>query len=406
MEREISIILKVKGAEAAKKAVQDVFNQQTVTLVKGFNQATKQTGDNMQRVSKTSKQAGTSMMSFTKVLGRSMAALYLYNRAWNVFGTQFEEGMQLQRATDQFAMNVGNVNKMLPELRSATQGVVADFDLLKTASKAFQMGLKPGQMASVFKMGTVAAQKLGLSATDSINTITNAITKQDEGALNTLGIVTKVNQAYKTQAALIAKSGGVMSNAMSIQLRQSLVMKELQSRFGGANQVQADGLQVLERFKASWKNFRATLGQTIGIALIPLARVLTTVLDVTTRLLDKMNDIGGFQKFIQLSATLAGIWGGMKFINGARTLFNLFGLFSGSGKGIGGLSRSAKFFRPLLGLFSGLTTKIRTLTVALAFIAPKLAAFITSIPGIGTAVLVATVPEAERVRHRARGEAG
>lgn len=390
MEREISIILKVKGAEAAKKAVENVFNQQTTTLVKGFNQATQKTGTNMQRVSRTSKQASTSMNTFTKTLGRGMAALYLYNRAWNVFGTQFEEGMQLQRASDQFALNVGNVNKMLPELRSATRGVVADFDLLKTAGRAFQQGLKPEQMSGAFKMGTIAAQRLGLSATDAINTITNAITKQDEGALNTLGIVTNVNQAYKTQAALIAKSGGVMSKAMSIQLRQSLILKELQKRFGGTNEVQADGLQVLERFRASWKNFRAELGQTIGIALIPLARALTAVLDTTTRLLDKMNDTGGFQKFVQLAATLAGIWGTMKFITGARTLLTLFGVI-GQGKVSKGIASVGAAASKVSGIFSILGKNVSKFVLALSFIAPRVASVLSSIPGWGTAIAAATI---------------
>ena len=129
MEREISIILKVKGAKAAKKAVQDVFDGQTKTLVEGFNKATKKTGDNMHRVDKTSKSAGRSMDSFTRVLGRGMAALYLYNRAWATFGRNFEMGLQLERASDQFERHVGNITKMLPELRTATRGVIADFDL-------------------------------------------------------------------------------------------------------------------------------------------------------------------------------------------------------------------------------------------------------------------------------------
>lgn len=327
MEREISIILKVKGAEAAKKAVESVFNNDIIGKATKFTVQAQKAGTATERVGRKAKVASTSMQSFTKTLGRSMAALYLYNRAWNVFGTQFQEGMELQRASDQFGMNVGNVSKMLPELRAATRGVVADFDLLKTASRAFQQGLKPEQMAGAFKMGTIAAQRLGLSATDAIQTITNAITKQDEGALNTLGIIFKVDQAYKTQAALIAKSGGVMSNAMGIQLRQSLILKELRNRFGGVNEVQNDGLAVLERFKASWKNFRAILGQTIGIALIPLAKALTGVLDTMTALLERMNKTDGFKRFIQLSATLAGIWAGAKFITGAKTLMNLFGMF-------------------------------------------------------------------------------
>lgn len=345
MEREISIILKVKGAATAKKAVEDVFNNATLNSVTKFTVQTKKAGDATERLGRKTKQTDTSMKSFTKTLGRGMAALYLYNRAWNTFGAQFESGLNLQRASEQFEMNVGSVNKMLPELQTATRGIVADFDLLKTASRAFQQGLKPGQMASAFKMGTIAAQRLGLSATESINTITQALTRQDEGALNTLGIITNVNLAYRTQAALIAKNGGVMSKAMGVQLRQSLIMKELQARFGGVNQVQDDGLAVLERFRASWKNFRAEIGKSIGIALVPLTRTLTGLLDVVTGLLKRMNDTSGFKTFVQLSATLAGIWGGVKIVTAIKGMTTLLGM-----------TGSSKLLKSILSLSDGLGT--------------------------------------------------
>ena len=373
MEREISIILKVKGAEAAKKAIESVFNNSAIGKVTKFTVETQKAGVATQNLGRKARVAGTHVDSFSKSLGKGMAKLYLYNRAWSMFGTQFQEGLQLQRASDQFSLNVGNVSKMLPELRAATRGVVSDFDLLKTAGKAFQLGIKPERMAQTFKMGTVAAQKLGLEASDAINTITNAITKQDEGALNTLGIVTNVNQAYKTQAALIAKNGGVMSNAMSIQLRQSLIMAELNKRFGGANKVQEDGLLILERFKASWKNFRSEIGQTLGIAIIPLTRALTVVLDTVTRILDKLNDNGGFQKFVQLSATLVGIWAGAKFVGSVTNLMRLFGFLKAKetstgltvlGSNLGKLGLKARAIQLLK---SSLTGLIKTLGLVLSF---------------------------------------
>lgn len=350
MEREISIILKIRGAAAAKKAVQDVFNQQTVTLVKGFNQQTKKSGDNLTRLGKASKKTGSSMKSFTKVLGRGMAALYLYNRAWNVFGQNFESGMKLERAGMQFEMNIGKVSDMLPVLRAATRGIVADFELLNTANRAFQQGLKPSVMGKAFKMATVAAQRLGLSATDAIKTMTNAITKQDGSALDTLGIILKVNQAYKTQAAMIVKTGGVMSSAMSIQLRQSLIMKELEKRFGGMNKVQDDGLSILERLRASWGNFRAEIGVTMGSALKPVIQLLTTFLDVTTRVLSKLNKTSGFQTFVRVLGTLGVALGGLKLLKSLKSVMSLFGLVSSSKTSVG-IVRSLMSLRSLGALF-------------------------------------------------------
>lgn len=388
MEREISIILKVKGTEAAKKAVQDVFDQKTATLVKTFNDQTKKAGDNLERAGRKAKGASQGVNSFTKTLGRSLSVLYLYQRAWSTFGAQFEEGLQLQRASTQFERHVGNVTKMLPELRTATKGVVSDFDLLKTAQRAFQQGIKPQNIATAFKLGTSAAQKLGLSTTEAINVITNAMTKQDEGALNTLGIITKVNQGYQTQTALIAKNGGVMSKAMGIQIRQSLIMKELQSRFGGVNQAQEDGLMSLERLRASWKNFRAVLGETLGHALLPLTRALTGVLELVTRLLEKLNKTEGFKRFVQIAGVLAVTWGSMKFISGAKTLINILGMLGGikGGKAVKAISLVNTKVGTLGATIWRFLPGLRSFVGALSLSSPALARGLSLIPGWGTAI--------------------
>jgi len=388
MEREISIILKVKGTEAAKKAVQEVFDQKTATLVKTFNDQTKKAGDNLERAGRKAKGASQGVTSFTKTLGRSLSVLYLYQRAWSTFGSQFDEGLQLQRASTQFERHVGNVTKMLPELRTATKGVVSDFDLLKTAQRAFQQGIKPQNIATAFKLGTSAAQKLGMSATEAISVVTNAMTKQDEGALNTLGIVTKVNQGYQTQTALIAKNGGVMSKAMGIQIRQSLIMRELQNRFGGVNKAQEDGLMSLERLRASWKNFRAVLGETLGHALLPLTRALTGVLELVTRLLEKLNKTEGFKRFVQLAGVLAVTWGSMKFINGAKTLINLLGMFGGirGGKAAKALSLVNTKVGTLGATVLRFLPGLRNFIGALELSSPALARGLSLIPGWGTAI--------------------
>lgn len=412
MEREISIILKVKGTEAAKKAVQDVFDQKTATLVKTFNDQTKKAGDNLERAGRKAKGASQGVTSFTKTLGRSLSVLYLYQRAWSTFGSQFDEGLQLQRASTQFERHVGNVTRMLPELRTATKGVVSDFDLLKTAQRAFQQGIKPQNIATAFKLGTSAAQKLGMSATEAISVVTNAMTKQDEGALNTLGIVTKVNQAYQTQTALIAKNGGVMSKAMGIQIRQSLIMRELQNRFGGVNKAQEDGLMSLERLRASWKNFRATLGETLGHALLPLTRALTGVLELVTRLLEKLNKTEGFKRFVQLAGTLAGIWAGAKFIGSVRSLMSLFGIMGsgGASRGLMRVAHNTGFLSKAFGtknflkgskVFSAINKNVgklgatiwrflpglRSFVGALSLSSPALARGLSLIPGWGTAIV-------------------
>lgn len=328
MNREIGIIIRVKEAAAAKDQIKKIVDNQILEHIKKLNLTLKDTGKEFEETGRKASKASTGMDSFFRTAAKGAGIMYTLRRAMGFAMTAFEQGAGLERAGVQFENSIGKINNVLPELRAATRGTVEDMKLLQTANRAVMEGLDPKRLAGMYRMATVASRKLGLETEQSIQTISNAVVRQDESALTTLGTILKTNIGLKIQNALIAKNGGVMSGALAVQIRQSVIMDELNKRFGGFNDLQEDSVEIMEKFRASVSNLRMSIGNSLGSALAPLLKVLTSLAQGAADFLNAVKDNAGFKLFIQYSATLMGIFSAGKLLGGLRTAIKLIGGFT------------------------------------------------------------------------------
>lgn len=335
MQREIGIIIRVKEAAIAKQQIKQIVDKQILDHLKRFNFQLQETGDSVGRLGNKSAQAAGGLDKFFKTAMKGAGVLYTLKRGLGLAMTSFEEGAGLERAAVQFETSIGRINEVLPSLRAATRGTVDDMKLLSTANRAVMEGLKPKELTRLYQMATVASRKLGLDSEQSIQTITNAVTRQDESALTTLGTILKMNIGLKVQNALIAKNGGVMSGAMAIQIRQAVIMGELNRKFGGFNELQEDSMEILQKFRASVGNLKMAIGQALGSALAPMLKALTMAADAAAQFLMTIKDSTAFKTFIQYSASLALIFSAKGLIRGIIMATEHLGMF------IGGLKLAA-----------------------------------------------------------------
>jgi hypothetical protein len=290
MQREIGIIIRVKDAAKAKEEIKSIVDNKLLGNVKVAETGFKKLGD---EVKSTGQKAVTTRDKFDTLFGslaKGGATLYALRRGFNAAFGSFEAGAGLERAAVQFESSIGKINDFLPQLRSATRGTVNDMKLLETANRSVIEGLDPRSLTKMYQMATVASRKLGLESEQAIQTISNAIVRQDESALTTLGTILKTNVGLRVQNALIAKNGGVMSGAAAIAIRQSVIMAELNKRFGGFNQLQEDSVELIQKFRTSMTNLRLALGPIIGIVLAPLLKIITRVADSVTNMLSLLKD--------------------------------------------------------------------------------------------------------------------
>jgi hypothetical protein len=304
LQRQISIVLKVKGAEEAKKAIQDLVPKGVPEQVKKYGKEVDKVAKNKEMVTKNSKQAAVGIKDFTGKIFASIAVISLFNRGLNTVIQNFERGAAFERASVVFENTVGNIQKMLPELRAATRGTVEDLKLIQTANRAVTEGLDPNKLRGVYQMATVASRRLGLSLTDTIQTISNAINRHDESAMTSLGIIMKNNEAYQVLQSQIGAMGGPINSALKIQARHNFVMAQLAGKYGDFNSVQADSMELLEQVRSGMLNLTRQGAQLTIVAFKPLISMFRTTITLGEHLVKTLSE-GNFRPVLQSFALIA-----------------------------------------------------------------------------------------------------
>lgn len=350
MQREIGIIIRVKDAAKAKEEIKGIVDNKLLGNVKAATDNFKKMGDEVKTAGDKARQTKGEFDSFFSKLTKGAGALYAIRRGFSAAFTSFEAGAGLERASVQFESSIGNINTMLPQLRSATRGTVEDMKLLQTANRAVMEGLNPKNLTSMYRMATVASRKLGLESEQAIQTISNAIVRQDESALATLGTILKTNVGLRVQNALIAKNGGVMAGAAAIAIRQSVIMAELNKRFGGFNKLQEDSVEIIQQFRAAMTNLRMALGPVIGIVLAPLLKVITAIANSMASVLGMLKDNKTFRNIAGSIGLVIGAIASVKSVALISKMIGKIGLFTIGIKGMAVAIASVAAFKFLADL--------------------------------------------------------
>lgn len=342
MQREIGIIIRVKDAAKAKAEINGIVDNKLLGNVKAATNNFNQMGKEVESSGQKARRAKDDFSSFFKNLTKGAASLHIIKRGLNMAFGSFEAGAGLERASVQFESSIGKINTMLPQLRAATRGTVEDMKLLQTANRAVIEGLDPRNLTKMYQMATVASRKLGLESEQSIQTISNAIIRQDESALTTLGTILKTNVGLKVQNAIMSKNAGVMSGAAAIAIRQSVIMAELNKRFSGFNTLQEDSVEIIQQFRAAMSNLRMSIGPVLGQFMAPLLKLAGSLANTLSDALRVLKDSPAFQTAARNIGVVLGVFTAAKVISGIMAVTKALGLFSLGIKGLaimaGGLS--------------------------------------------------------------------
>jgi len=327
-DHTISIVLKVKNAAQAKKEIDSVISNTTLGKVKGYNAETKKTDETQKKVAKSARKARSGIKQFTGTIFSSLAVMALFNRALRGSINLFDEAAGFERVGNAFEQTVGKMNQYLPELRRSTRGVVDDMNLLKVSTRAVTEGLGKDKLSSVFKQATVASRKLGLSTKDTIATITKAITRHDESAMTTLGIIIKNNKAYQMMQKAIGAIKGPANAAVKIQMRHSFIMSQLTEKYGTFNSLQRDSLEILNQSRTAWSNFKISAGKIMISVLQPLIEGFTGLVNSSSGFFAMVQNNKGMSKFVSSLGSVSVIVAGIATTLGAIKLASSAGLFS------------------------------------------------------------------------------
>jgi len=324
MASEVNIIISVKDLATAeinkiKKSLKSL-NSATKENADETSKNERKSADETEKAEKKKQTAlGNSEKAF-KSLGNSMKFLYAGSLSGGILGSvasigafKFAEmGAQSDELRISFEKTFGRgAGSLLDNVRTSVKGIVDDTTLMRNAIQANIAGIKDvSLLPQLFKMGAVASQRLGIDASEGIELARKAVVEFNEGAMEQLGIINKLDPAYKTQLAIIEKTTKGLGAYMSIAQKVAYVQDQMAKRFGNT-EVIMDNMQAFKYLTSSLINFRNNLMYIVGDALAPFLRNIAEVTTELVKFMHQIRETGPFKEgaltIIRFTVALGGM---------------------------------------------------------------------------------------------------
>ncbi len=260
---ELTVLINAEGTQAVINALRDVENAQ----VKVQN-TTKQAGD-IARKSGAGWQSSLSVMSgFGKqfiatgaeiaTAASPMIALLGAVKVAADF-TKAGAGMnRLEESSSALANSMGaNMTEIMRSLRETSLGMVSDYDLMSSASRAMMLGISADadQMSQLLEVAALRGRAMGLSTTQAFNDIVTGIGRTSPLILDNLGIVMDADTSYANYAQSIGKTVEELSKAEKQQALLNGVLESTAPLLASTGGLLMDQAGQWERLTAQSKNF-------------------------------------------------------------------------------------------------------------------------------------------------------
>lgn len=285
---DVNIIISVKNL-ASKEINQtkkdlDSLAKKTSETADSTSKSEKRAAEETKKAEKARQQALKESQQRMQALGQAAKFLYTNSLVTGAFSmaTLYAGGslLKLSAESDNIRISFQNTfsdkaGSILDSIRQSTKGIVDDTTLMKDAIKTNMSGIRDVNMLpEIFKLGAVASQRLGIDASEGINLARKAVVEFNEGAMEQLGIINKLDPAYKTQMAIIEKSTKGLGQYLTIQSKLNYVLDQARKRYGDNFDVLETNQQAFQLLSSSVVNLRNNIGYLLGDAIAPLARGL------------------------------------------------------------------------------------------------------------------------------------
>lgn len=184
--------------------------------------------------------------------------------------TLTKEAAKLQDVSTAFrvlASQTTSAELALAQVRSAAGGVIDEFELMASATRAAIAGLPVERIDDFMRGARALGPLVGRDIPEAFDRLTSAAIKQERRLLDELGIVIRANDAYKEYA----RTHDTTIDAMKATEKQMAFMDAIMAsvnekilRLGGnLDQAQRPFL----RFESAWKDLRISMGDWLSNAL-------------------------------------------------------------------------------------------------------------------------------------------
>lgn len=166
--------------------------------------------------------------SFTLDLGKTL--LPTLKEFGTIIGTIAGKGDEAGSIAEQFN-KLGGSASQLDAAKTATQGLVGQFDLMRIATEALLRQI-PGvneNFGKIADIGARVAGTLGISTKEGIERVVDALAQAEKKQLQAIGVTIDADKAYSNYAKSIGQTAQTLSDAQKVEARQIAALGQLDS---------------------------------------------------------------------------------------------------------------------------------------------------------------------------------
>lgn len=218
------------------------------------------------------KAAGTAAGGIGAI-GKAFAAAGIVAFGAQVAGATLElakmgaQSLALKSSFEQVQGGAANATAILESLRSASRGMISDYDLMLSANKAALLGVADTaeEMSGLLQIASVRGRAMGISATQAFNDIVTGLGRMSPLILDNLGITVDLEATTAKYAATLGKSADALTDAERKQALVNAVMESSASLMEGAN-ASAQNLagSGFAQLNTAWGNFKTAIGESLA----------------------------------------------------------------------------------------------------------------------------------------------
>lgn len=145
-------------------------------------------------------------------------------------------------------------DESLNKLRSATQGLVSDFDLMQQANQAAQLGLDPTNLDVMAEAATKLGAAVGRTAQEAFTDLITGVGRASPLILDNLGITIKAAEAQEIYAASIGKTVSQLTEEEKARAFQEAALIKITQKAAELDDVQLNAGQSATRLRAAYRN--------------------------------------------------------------------------------------------------------------------------------------------------------
>ena len=218
-------------------------------------------------------------------IGATVAAVQQLGGALMDLGKSAAGFDALKASFEDLASTAGESgDQMLNALRTASQGMIADQDLILSANRAMMLGVAQNsqQMTQLLQVATVRGKAMGMSATDAFNDLVTGLGRMSPLILDNLGIVTGGEKVFDDYAKSLGRTAASLSDAERKQALFNKVLSESQGLLGKPVEVNA-----FAQLDAQLANLKIKAGQIAAPLATEIARGLSDGIGSISDIIDK-----------------------------------------------------------------------------------------------------------------------